>query len=386
MPKTDNPAIEVAVTPRFEVFYALQTLQSGVGEHLQNWRREMQRRLTPRARSALTRVAPSALIWPLLADSLCDSQPTPSITEMMADMRGMGDEHFARAVLKGVFKTPGAVDALLSKQATLAATVAHEAETQERLLTLLGLHPFSSRSASALTFSRLVNDPAGYRGEVVNVVVTFWATGFAETWGTLEPQMRDRAKAMKQEVTRDGVIAFSRSAGLPVTIDATGVKAIRGTTSVERSELAGIHILPSAFNTANLWASYRGADGKTRFFFPVFDGTLSPDTRIAIEPSRVFSALGDTTRYAIASTIARKPMTSVELARVFGVSKPTISHHVQLLRAAGLLEETHTDRGTLLALNRRVLERSSAAAAREMFSDEDLASSLKRTRKPNKSH
>lgn len=385
MPKTDNLAIDVAVTPRFEVFYALQALQTGIGEHLQRWRREMQRRLTPRIRSSLTRVAPSPLMWPLLADALSDSQPAPTFTEMMAEMRGMSDEFFSRAVLKGVFKTPGAVDSLLSKQSTLNATVANEAETQERLLALLGLYPVSVKGGSAGAFARLVSDPAEYRDEVINVVMQFWATGFAETWGTLEPQLRDRARALKQEISRNGASDFVRSIRLPILINDEEVRSVRGTTVVSRSDVAAIHIIPSAFNTSDLWAAYREANGKTRFFFPVFDSTLSPDTRIAIDPSLVFSALGDTTRYAIASTIARKPMTSVELARAFGVSKPTISHHVHLLRAAGLLEESHTEDGTLLALNRRVLERASGAAAREMFSDAS-AQTVKRTRKPNKSH
>jgi DNA-binding transcriptional ArsR family regulator len=385
MPKADNLAIDVAVTPRFEVFYALQALQTGAGEHLQRWHREMQRRTTPRIRSSLTRVAPSPLMWPLLADALSDSQPAPTFTEMMADMRGMSDEFFARSVLKGIFKAPGAVESLLSRQATLAETITHEAETQERLLTLVGLYPPSAKGGSIATFNRLVNEPAEYREEVINVVVQFWAAGFAETWGTLEPQLRDRARALKQEISRSGAGEFARVAGLPVSIDDDKVKSLRGATVVQRADVAGIHVIPSAFNTSNLWAAYRDGKGKTRFFFPIFDSALSPDTRIAIEPSLVFSALGDTTRYAIASIIARKPMTSVELARAFGVSKPTISHHVHLLRAAGLLEETHTEDGTLLGLNRRVLERASGAAAREMFSDASKHT-IKRTRKPNKSH
>jgi ArsR family transcriptional regulator len=252
-----------------------------------------------------------------------------------------------------------------------------------RRQSLLGLYPQSAKGGSVATFNRLVSEPAAYQEEVINVVVQFWASGFAETWGTLEPQLRDRARALKQEISRSGAPEFARATGLPVSIDDEKVKSIRGTTTVQRADIAGIHIIPSVFNTSGLWAAYRDAKGKTRFFFPVFDSTLSPDTSIAIEPSLVFSALGDTTRYAIASTIARKPMTSVELARAFGVSKPTISHHVHLLRAAGLLEEAHTEDGTLLALNRRVLERASGAAAREMFSDVG-ESTVKRTRKPNK--
>ena len=385
MPTPENIAIHVAVTPRFEVFYALQALHGTTAEHLQGWRREAQRRLTPRVRSSLARVAPSPLMWPLLADALRDSSPAPGFTEMMADLRGMRDYAFQKAVLRGVFKTPGFAERLIAKKATLAATVALEAETQERLLSLLGLHPFASRSGSAAAFGRLVNDPSGYREEVVNVIVSFWGSGFAETWSTLEPQMRDRARALRQLAARDGIAEFARVSGLPIVIGDDEVRGVRGNARVARNDVEGIHVIPSAFNTAKLWAAYSDANKKTRFFVPVLDATLQPDTMISINPALVFGALGDTTRYAIATTIARKPMTSVDLARAFDVSKPTISHHVHLLRAAGLLEETHTESGTLLALNRRMLERSSGAAAREMFSDQDHTKSIKRTRRPNKS-
>ena len=384
MPSVESPLIQIAVTPRFEVFYALQALQSSASEHLQGWRREMQRRLTPRIGSSLVRVAPSPLIWPLLADAFRDTQPAPGFTGMMADLKEMKDKTFQRAVLGGVFKTPGTVDKLLARKSTVAAAVRTEEKNQERLLTLLGLLPFSARSASALAFGRLVNEPTEYREEVVNLVVSFWGAGFAETWATLEPQMRDRARALQQALTRDGPAEFARALALPVSIAGDEIRGVRGTTRVATSDVAGIHVIPSAFNTAGLWAVYGDESGKTRFYIPLLDTTLSPDTRVSVNPALVFSALGDTTRYAMASTIARSPMTSVELARAFGVSKPTISHHVQLLRAAGLLEETHTENGTLLALNRRVLNRSSGAAAREMFSGDNLSRTIKRTRKPNK--
>jgi len=298
----------------------------------------------------------------------------------------MPDVAFQRAVLNGVFKTSNAVESLLHGDTTLAETVAVEAATRERLLSLLGLNPFARGNRVTSAFERIVKDPAQYRDEVVNVIVSFWAAGFAESWGILEPQMRERAKGLRMVAQRDGAQDFARSSGLPIVIDNAGVRGLRSNSGVPISAVAEIHVIPSAFNTANLWAAYADAKGKTRFFIPLFDTTLAPDTRMVINPSMVFGALGDVTRYAIASTIARKPMTSVDLARAFSVSKPTISHHVQLLRSAGLLEETHTETGTLLALNRRVLERASGAAAREMFSDEGTKDSIKRTRKPNKAH
>ena len=384
MPSPEVPFVDVAVTPRFEIFYALQALEGTVVQ-LQSWRREMQRRLTPKARASLARIAPSPLMWPLLADSLCEVQPAPGFTEILAEMREMEPAAFQRSVLSGVFRKSGAVDSLLSNKLTLAATVAAEATSQERLLTLLGLLPFSTRSKSALAFDRLVTDAAGYRDEVVSVLMTFWGSGFAETWGTLEPQMRDRAKTLRQTIVLQGPEEFAATAGLPIAISSDTVRGLRGATHFARSAVIGIHVIPSAFNTANFWAAYEDASGRARFFIPLLDSTLSPDTSMSVNPALVFNALGDTTRYAIASAIAKKAMTSVELARMFGVSKPTISHHVQLLRSAGLLEETHTQNGIVLALNRRVLERSSGAAAREMFSDDDPSRSVRRTRSPNKS-
>ncbi|HEU4878089.1 MAG TPA: metalloregulator ArsR/SmtB family transcription factor, partial [Gemmatimonadaceae bacterium] len=100
-------------------------------------------------------------------------------------------------------------------------------------------------------------------------------------------------------------------------------------------------------------------------------------------PAAVFKALGDTTRYAIATTLARTPMTSVELARIFNVSKPTISHHVQQLRAAHLLREEQGENGVVLSLDRRVLEKASSAAASEMFSEEGPDHVVKRSRTAN---
>ena len=74
-------------------------------------------------------------------------------------------------------------------------------------------------------------------------------------------------------------------------------------------------------------------------------------------------------------------MTSVELSRLFKVSKPTISHHVQLLRSANLLREEQAENGVVLSLNRLTLERASSAAAAEMFSDEGPDHVVKRSRK-----
>ena len=375
----------VEVSPRFEVFYALQALESGTGERLAPWRREMERRLPARARTEIARAAPSALMWPLVADSLRDEPSRMSFAQITTALRGMDPTAFQRAVLAGVFKTEGAVDGLMSGRVSLKRTVATEALTRKRLLSLLGLDPFSADSAAAHAFDRIVSQPSSYRDEIVNVLEMFWQVGFSETWDSLEPQMMSSARAMKQIIARRGIGAFVAERQLPIDISNAG--------SIE-----AVHIIPSAFNVARLWAAYRDSHECTTYFVPVLEqnfliGTLHRAREAGVaargteRPSRkidaalVFKALGDTTRYAIATTIARTPMTSVELARLFKVSKPTITHHVQLLRSADLIQEKQTENGTVLSLNRNVLEKASSAAAQDMFSEEGPGHVIKRSRK-----
>jgi DNA-binding transcriptional ArsR family regulator len=87
-----------------------------------------------------------------------------------------------------------------------------------------------------------------------------------------------------------------------------------------------------------------------------------------VNAESVFRALGDTTRYAIASVLARTPTTSAELARSLNVSKPTITHHVQTLRQAGLIDEQPGGGANRLSLNRETVAGLSNVAVEQLFS------------------
>ena len=373
----------VHVTPRFEIFYSLQVLESGAAERLSDWRREMERRLPARARTEIARAAPCPLMWPLVADALRDEPADLTFTQIITALRAMERAEFQRAVLSGVFKAPDAVDGLMSGRVSLKRTIAAEMESRRKLLVLLGLHPFDAESAATHAFERIVAQPIVYRDEIVNILEMFWQIGFSETWERLAPQMTDVARAMKTTLSRRGFGAFASEHQLPID---TGSEA----------SILGIHVIPSAFNISKLWAAYKDSHERTRFFVPVLDHTLLVSTprreknqpreertlkQPTLDGALVFKALGDTTRYAIATTLARTPMTSVELSRLFKVSKPTISHHVQLLRSANLLREEQAESGVVLSLNRLTLERASSAAAAEMFSDEGPDHVVKRSRK-----
>ncbi|HEX2722700.1 MAG TPA: DUF5937 family protein, partial [Gemmatimonadaceae bacterium] len=351
---------------------------------LERWRREIDRRLPARLRTNLAAAAPSPLIWPLLADALRDAPPEITFAELVEALRTLDDAEFQRSVLGGVFKGEGNVDGLMSGKVSLGRTIAGEAQRGDRLLALLGLHPFHRRSGPAKTFGRIVSAPGEYRDEIVSLLESFWAAGFSDTWAKLEPQMRETADTMQARIARRDFSSLADEYNLPVTLEGESLVTARGGSRYPLGSVSAFHLIPSAFNTAKLWASYEDSHRENRFFVPVLDAALSPDTEPRIVPAAVFRALGDTTRYALASILARTPTTSVELARALDVSKPTISHHVQQLRMAGLLEENQADGGIVLSLNRYVLENVSEAASREMFSEEGPPPQVRRTRRANK--
>ena len=64
----------------------------------------------------------------------------------------------------------------------------------------------------------------------------------------------------------------------------------------------------------------------------------------------------------MAQLIGRKPRTSADLARELGVTKATISHHLSLLREAGLVAETYEAGSIRLSLKTEVVEQLSSLA------------------------
>lgn len=86
-----------------------------------------------------------------------------------------------------------------------------------------------------------------------------------------------------------------------------------------------------------------------RFFgYPVADDALEATDPLAAPQSvlRLHRALGDETRLRILKLLAGKDLYLTEIAQQLELSKPTIKHHLALLRAAGLV--TITESGTVM--------------------------------------
>jgi DNA-binding transcriptional ArsR family regulator len=82
--------------------------------------------------------------------------------------------------------------------------------------------------------------------------------------------------------------------------------------------------------------------------------------------ARLYKALGDPTRLAIFEATGRRPRTVGELAAELGVSQPTISNHVRILRDAGLLIQDRGD-GRRLTPDSAAFERFLRDAGRALL-------------------
>ncbi len=70
----------------------------------------------------------------------------------------------------------------------------------------------------------------------------------------------------------------------------------------------------------------------------------------------LFKALNDPTRRAILDMLKEQDWTAGEIASAFDMTNPSISHHLNILKNAGLVADTRQGRFIRYELNTTVLE------------------------------
>jgi DNA-binding transcriptional ArsR family regulator len=398
MARSASLPIEFVVTPRFEAFYALYTLTMSGPTSLDEWKERALLRLPRDFERVATRVAPVPLFWPLLADALQQTPGEMTFEEILTVVREVPADELKANILSGIFHDPATVQSLVTGKRSLKQVLTSDKLPGAELLVHFGLRPYSAKSDTGNAMARLLSDPASFRDELALVLQRFWQTGFKGDWSALEPQLRAEAFHLKDLHENGSLAELTRELNLPVVFDEDAQELRPKTGSaIAFDRVDRIYLAPSAFNTRRWWAKYEAKSQRFNLYFPIARGVVSPnkipeEARPSRESARrsqhvvnaesVFRALGDTTRYAIASVLARTPTTSAELARSLKVSKPTITHHVQALRAAGLIEEEPVGGSNRLSLNRETVAALSDAAVEHFFSSTaDLALVTTRKRK-----
>jgi DNA-binding transcriptional ArsR family regulator len=106
------------------------------------------------------------------------------------------------------------------------------------------------------------------------------------------------------------------------------------------------------------------------FGYPVSDDALEATDPLAAPSAvvRLHRALGDSTRLKILKLLAGRDLYLTEIAQQLELSKPTIKHHLALLRAAGLVTITESGSVVYYTLRRNRLDDASSDIKRFLLS------------------
>jgi DNA-binding transcriptional ArsR family regulator len=72
--------------------------------------------------------------------------------------------------------------------------------------------------------------------------------------------------------------------------------------------------------------------------------------------NQIFKALNDATRRQILDLLKTKDLSAGEIANAFDISKPSISHHLDLLKQANLVESYRKGQFIYYTLNSSVMD------------------------------
>ena len=192
---------------------------------------------------------------------------------------------------------------------------------------------------------RLLEDPAASRRRIVEVL---------RIWLELFEPIEARIAAI---LDRDfGLRAEDRATLEPVELIEKTTGGIRW---LPEAGVRRVVMAPSYFTRPY---NFLLAGDTWRYFgYPVADDALEVSDPLAAPQNvvRLHRALGDETRLKILKLLSAKDLYLTEIAQLLDLSKPTIKHHLALLRAAGLV--TITEAGTVIyySLRRSGLDEAS---------------------------
>lgn len=357
-------AVEVEVGPRLEIFYALHKLFAPSTPAAERWRKSARARIGRLLLAEAKGIAPEPLMWAILADCTLGARSVVSFEELVSAIEQQPDAQFRSSVIAGV--------------------------------------PGVRESEIAAAFESLLHDPEDYRARLIDVLRGFWSRAFADDFAAMLPELNRMARQLSSTAASAAPGNAGGRLGIPIAVNEEEETLTVGRRfTIPLARAGRVLLIPSAFNLDRWWTKRDDGERPVDFYFPINDGTVSPNDALSgvtapreatgrtsdspaaprsadHRPETVFRALGDTTRYAIATILARAPATPSELSRQLRVSKPTITHHVHALRGAGLIVDGAG--GGKLGLNRSRLERLSDEAVSALFASEGKLK-LSKTRK-----
>ncbi len=365
------------ITPRFEIFFALQALTDEDSRIHLEWKQHTLDRLPPEFYDDFETLGGSPFFFPAICDAMENIENDRTFSDIISYLEQLDIQDYQKSILVGTLHHVEAVESLLEGKTSLQRIVENAPEEEVPWLRYLDLLPYNEEALIVQGMNRIIQEPEVSRTALLKVLGILWEVSFTSRWERMQPLLNRSLEEKKRLFDSLALSEFAEQALIRASVDEKEQEIVccNGHFRIPFSKLEGAYLVPSLFNDGRIWTFYDGKQG-CRAYFPYFDPSLSPglgaereesEDAEDLEPSRIFKALGDPTRYTIVTLIAQKGRTSAELAKKLDVSKPTISHHVHQLREAGLINEHLSAGSRLLYLKRDVIEHLSDFMVGQLF-------------------
>lgn len=363
---------------RVEIFFAIETLLDPSSRIHDEWKQPAIQKLPETFFSVANESGFSSNIWASISDALQTQPLDLNISSIISKIENQPLEEFQRNILHGLLHFDNVVDMLLNKGYGLEEALNKIPKTKREWLSFVDVYPFKKNAPMIKALNFLLESPLDFRNLVIDLISTFWKLVFKDTWSELLPKLNSSLKVKSRLFASSDLGEFTKHALIRIEVDEKKkvIKALRGGFRLPLDLMRTCTFIPSAFNDKRYWTCFKSSDGTYTIYFPYFEPSISLDSEIAdslsyaepeLDPALIFKALGDHTRYQIISLIAEFPLSSVQLSQKLSISKATVSHHVHILREAGLLTERYSSGSVILSLKREVVENLSSLIINKMY-------------------
>lgn len=183
----------------------------------------------------------------------------------------------------------------------------------------------------------VLNDPQGYRARIVGLWQGYWEEFFRDDWPSYREAWGRSIKEKEARLSREEPLDFVRSL--------SGHKDLPPLEIPPGTGLEEIILIPSCFAPRARGLMFFGYGSVT----VLYDCEMTEERReelkrTAEELVSVAKALDDITRLEILRLIAQEEsIYGQKIAYTCGISQPSVSRHLRILREAGLIEERRMD-------------------------------------------
>ena len=366
---------EFSIGIRFELIYSLAVLQRPDPGTYGSWVEAARASMPEALLDDLLWFGNSSIFWILVGDALGNQWFGEDIYALFKSFQDLDPHSLQIKVLDGAVHDRDVAGRVVDRTIDLAGAITALPVEIREWLEHIELYPPTMDAPAFRALIRCLDEPEEATHRIFRVLRTYYECVFEATWRQLKPGLKRSLDEKQRLFEATSLQEFFRLALIRVEVDSEQsiLRALRGGYTLPYDRVRKVYVIPSFFNHNRYWTGFDESEGEV-VFLPYFDheislaGTpISIGSQPTIDVTLIFNALGDPTRIAIASLIARKSMSSTQLANTLGVTRPTISHHVMLLREAGLLEEESRGNAVYLSLARETLEKISQAAVKRFF-------------------